>query len=625
MTSKLFSITMLLRRLFGSLSNTNFLKGTLIWRSLAISDDVVSSTDDEDFFGITANDFYKSKIFQSSSPSNNDFSKETILTKHISNDVRKNDLEKYICTKFGKIRFDWQNIPSKGREISSHKIKKSDRSDGNIDYFERNAIELSTGSITVDNAADTVEIRNNDSEVNAEDINLIEQYFCNYKENVNNDTQKLKQKLQKNPNFFDPDSVDLEHDYFKHFDSKKKSEIDLTNDNFIESQYFHNLENNSQVKSEPNASKNSHKKSKLNLTNAAENINFTESYFPTNSFVNDNNRFPNTESSQSKEKEIVSKYNFTQKNFNPQSAFEASQKIRGEMKRKNEGPLVDSKGFRILKDQVNDLSNLTTYEIANHLKSKILYNKNDLIVINKPYGLSSHGGPGINVSMGQAVSELAKKINHPGEIHLVHRLDKETTGVIVLAKTDKMAHTLKDMFQKRQVIKTYWTLTKGIPNLPQGIIDIPIAEGSVDGKHRMVLKPEYNEERYAMKKTNIKSHQAITHYQVHSSSCNCALVECKTETGIKHQVRVHLAFGLNTPILGDHKYSHLTKMAPQRLFPEILERLHIRQSKVRHVPMHLHAMSVILPEVINGQNLIFRAPLPYHFCKNMKSLKFRKP
>lgn len=286
---------------------------------------------------------------------------------------------------------------------------------------------------------------------------------------------------------------------------------------------------------------------------------------------------------------------------------------------------MDSKGFRILKDQVNDLSNLTTYEIANHLKSRILYNKNDLLVINKPYGLPSHGGPGINVSIGKTLSELAKKIHHSGEIHLIHRLDKETTGVIVLAKTDKMAHTLKDMFQKRQVLKTYWALTKGIPNHPQGVIDIPIAEGSVNGKHRMVLNPEYNEEMYAMKKIHVKSHQAITHYQVLSSSCNCALLECKTETGIKHQVRVHLASGLNTPILGDHKYSHLTKLVPQRLFPEILERLHIRQSKVRHVPMHLHSMSVILPEVINGQNLIFKAPLPYHFRKNMKSLKFRKP
>lgn len=612
---------MLLRRLFDFPSNANFLKGTLIWRGLAISDDVVTSTDDEDdFFGITANDFYKSKSFQSSSPSNNDdFSKEAILTKHLSNDVRKNDLEKYICTKFGKIRFDWQNIPSKGGEIFSHKIKikESNRSDSNTDYFEPTSREISPSSSTVN--AHTVE---NNSEVNTEYITFINsQYFGNYRENISNDTQK------QNPSFSDTDSVDLEqkssHKNFQHFDSKKISEIDLlTNDNFIESQHFHNFTNNSQVKSDSNASKNSHKR----LSDTVENINFTESYFPTNSFVNDNNHFPNTESSQNKEdKECVTKYNFTQIRNNHQNAFEVSQKIRCEMKRENKGSLMDSKGFRILKDQVNDLSNLTTYEIANHLKSKILYNKNDLLVINKPYGLPSHGGPGINVSIGKTLSELAKKIRHSGEIHLIHRLDKETTGVIVLAKTDKMAHTLKDMFQKRQVLKTYWALTKGIPNVPQGVIDIPIAEGSVNGKHRMVLKPEYNEEMYAMKKIHVKSHEAITHYQVLSSSCNCALLECKTETGIKHQVRVHLAFGLNIPILGDHKYSHLTKMAPQRLFPEILERLHIRQSKVRHVPMHLHAMSVILPEVINGQNLIFKAPLPYYFRKNMKSLKFRKP
>lgn len=317
---------MLLRRLFGSPSNANFLKGTLIWRGLAIT----STDDEDDFFGITANDFYKSKSFQSSSPSNNDdFSKEAILTKHISNDVRKNDLEKYICTKFGKIRFDWQNIPSKGGEIFSHKIKlkkESNRSDSNTDYFEPSSREISPSSSTVVNAH-TVEIRNNNSEVNNTDINS--QYFGNYRENISNDTQKQTQ----NPSFSDTDSVDLEekfsHQNFQHFDSKKKSEIDLTNDNFIESQYFHNFTNNSQVKSDSNASKNIHK----HLSDSADNINFTESYFRTNSFV-----FPNTESSQNKEdKECVSKHNFTQNRNNPQNAFEVSQKIRSEMKRENKG------------------------------------------------------------------------------------------------------------------------------------------------------------------------------------------------------------------------------------------------------------------------------------------------
>lgn len=337
---------MLLRRLFGFPSNANFLKGTLIWRGLAISDDVSSTDDENDFFGITANDFYKSKSFQSSSPSNNDdFSKEVILTKHLSNDVRKNDLEKYICTKFGKIRFDWQNIPSKGGEIFSHKIKlkESNRNDSNTDYFEPTSREMSPSSSTVVNAH-TVEIRNNNSEVNTEYITFINsQYFGNYRENINNDTQK------QNPSFSDTDSVVLEqkssHENFQHFDSKKISEIDL-NDNFIESQYFHSFTNNSQVESDSNASKNSHKR----LSDAAENINnFTGSYFPTNSFVNDNNHFANTESSQNKEdKECVSKYNFTQNRNNHQNAFEVSQKIRCEMKRENKGKFFlyyKKKGF----------------------------------------------------------------------------------------------------------------------------------------------------------------------------------------------------------------------------------------------------------------------------------------
>lgn len=617
---------MLSRRVFGFHSYINtvhFLKVKccqLPQQCFAMSnihDDTINPPHDGegDFFGITESDlFNKNQTFLSNDSSLNETgsSKEELLSKHLSKNLQLN-VEKYVNTKFGKIRFDWQNtVPSKVESISSPKIKQSqetargpEQSGGEMDYFsemyfQQSLNEKSQTSTIVDNNANSVKSADiNPKIILEEDMEYINsQYFGNYGENV------------ENPNLFGTVYLEAENSTYDHFQSSSlknnpSTSEEFTHDaNFIESHYFPRTSDKSDSY-------------ETNLSGATENnLDFSEE--------NPRARASTPETPQRVERQdSTTKHSFTHAP-KYQNAFEASQEIRREIKRKKEGPQVDSKGFRILKDQVNDLSQLTTYEIANHLKSRIIYNKNDLIVINKPYGLSSHGGPGIHVNIANSLSELAKKIHHSGEIHLVHRLDKETTGIMLLAKTDKMASLLKNMFKERQVIKTYWALTKGIPNPPKGIIDIPIAEGTVDGKHRMVLKPEYNKHMPSMKKSRVKSQDAITHYEVINASCNCALVECKTETGVKHQVRVHLAFGLNTPILGDHKYSHLNKMAPQRLFPEILERLHIRQSKVRHVPMHLHALSIVLPEIINGKNLSFKAPLPFSFSKNMKSLKFRK-
>lgn len=96
------------------------------------------------------------------------------------------------------------------------------------------------------------------------------------------------------------------------------------------------------------------------------------------------------------------------------------------------------------------------------------------------------------------------------------------------------------------------------------------------------------------------------------------------ETGIRHQIRVHLGFGLRCPILGDHKYSYVDLLAPQKLPSDILLALRVRQSKVRHVPMHLHAYVYMIPQAgTDGKNIFIKAPLPFHFRMNMSKLKLR--
>lgn len=93
---------------------------------------------------------------------------------------------------------------------------------------------------------------------------------------------------------------------------------------------------------------------------------------------------------------------------------------------------------------------------------------------------------------------------------------------------------------------------------------------------------------------------------------------------MRHQIRVHLGFGLRCPILGDHKYSNLDSISPQKLPADILMALRVRQAKSRTVPMHLHSYITMIPQAgKNGSNIFLRAPLPYHFRKNMHSLKLR--
>ncbi|KAH3854759.1 hypothetical protein DPMN_097308 [Dreissena polymorpha] len=279
-------------------------------------------------------------------------------------------------------------------------------------------------------------------------------------------------------------------------------------------------------------------------------------------------------------------------------------------------------GYKILKNQIPHLQNASTVDIVAVLRKSIIYNKNDIVAITKPYGLPSHGGPGIAHSVGDFVNDIIPN----NTLYPVHRLDKETTGVMILAKSIGMAELLTEHFvYKHDVVKKYLVITKNIPEIEMGQIDIPILEGTVDGRARMALRPYNTPELHAVTEKRSPGQTAVTRYKVLSKGSHCALLECMPLTGKKHQVRVHLAFGLNCPILGDHKYAHLHKMAPMRLHPDILEMLKISQSGVRHLAMHLHARSIMIPNFSNGQAVFVSAPLPPHFVRNLNDLKLKLP
>ncbi|XP_004469299.2 pseudouridylate synthase RPUSD4, mitochondrial isoform X1 [Dasypus novemcinctus] len=271
--------------------------------------------------------------------------------------------------------------------------------------------------------------------------------------------------------------------------------------------------------------------------------------------------------------------------------------------------------------------------LAKVLRQGILHQDNDLVVINKPYGLPVHGGPGVQLCISDVLPILAKMLyGHKAEpLHLCHRLDKETTGVMVLAREKEVAHQVQEFFKTRQVAKKYWAITVRVPVPAAGVVDIPIVEKEVRGRqqhYKMTLSPSYRMDNGKMVKvrTSRSAHVAVTQYRTLSNTVSSALLELQPVTGLKHQLRVHLSFGLDCPILGDHKYSDWSRLAPQKLPVGTLKRLGLEQSKARYLPLHLHARQLTLPALgSRREELELVCRPPRFFVRSLKRLGLRLP
>nr|XP_055162998.1 pseudouridylate synthase RPUSD4, mitochondrial isoform X2 [Nyctereutes procyonoides] len=175
--------------------------------------------------------------------------------------------------------------------------------------------------------------------------------------------------------------------------------------------------------------------------------------------------------------------------------------------------------------------------LAKALSRGVLHQDEDLVVINKPYGLPVHGGPGVQLCISDVLPILAKMLHgHKAEpLHLCHRLDKETTGVMVLAREKEVAHQVQELFRTRQVAKKYWAITVRVPVPSAGVVDIPITEKAVQGQqqhYKMTLSPDYRMDNGKMVRvrSNWNAHIAVTQYHVLSSTLSSALVELQPIT-----------------------------------------------------------------------------------------------
>jgi 23S rRNA pseudouridine1911/1915/1917 synthase len=192
----------------------------------------------------------------------------------------------------------------------------------------------------------------------------------------------------------------------------------------------------------------------------------------------------------------------------------------------------------------------------------IIYEDDDIIVVDKQPGIAVH--PGAGIRSGTLVNAL---LNHSGKLSdisegrpgLVHRLDKDTSGVMVVAKNNKSHAELARQFKSREVKKNYLALVKGIIDTDSGVIDLPI------GRHPS--------NRQKMSVRHDSQRGAVTEYKVVKRFDGFTLVMLNLKTGRTHQIRVHMSY-IGHPVLGDEKYGSKGKFARQALHSYYLRLRH---------------------------------------------------
>jgi 23S rRNA pseudouridine955/2504/2580 synthase len=225
------------------------------------------------------------------------------------------------------------------------------------------------------------------------------------------------------------------------------------------------------------------------------------------------------------------------------------------------------------------------------LQDQILYMDKSVIVLNKPSGLATQGGSGLTRHIDGMLDQLAFEKNQ--RPRLVHRLDRDTSGVLVIARTVPAAASLAKSLAHRDASKVYWALTRGVPKQKRGTVKAALAKEGARGAERMAIA-DHDDAKHA-----------VTDYAVidHAGE-EFAWVAAKPVTGRTHQIRVHLA-SLGTPIVGDFKYGAQASRGKGAIADKL----------------HLHARSIDIARP-DGGRLQVTAPLPEHMLKSWELLGF---
>lgn len=228
----------------------------------------------------------------------------------------------------------------------------------------------------------------------------------------------------------------------------------------------------------------------------------------------------------------------------------------------------------------------------------ILYEDDVMLIVNKPKGMVVHPAPGhwsgtlVNAVLAHCGDQLTGVggVQRPG---IVHRLDKDTTGAMVVAKTEAALHHLQGQIQAKTAQREYIGVVFGVPKEDAGTVDQPIGRHHKDRK-KMAITPEEKGGR-----------RAVTHWQVEERLGNYTVVHFKLDTGRTHQIRVHSSF-MGNPIVGDSTYGSGKSVG------------------VNLSGQALHALRLSLVHPLSGEPVIGEAPLPPEFEKLLSRLRQRK-
>lgn len=212
------------------------------------------------------------------------------------------------------------------------------------------------------------------------------------------------------------------------------------------------------------------------------------------------------------------------------------------------------------------------------LKDRILFEDDNLLIINKPSGMSVHAGNTVRVGVVEALRHLYPKLVN---LELAHRLDSETSGCLILAKRKRILREIHALLREGKVTKIYWALTKGKWKRKELRVDLPLQKDYRDGGKHVV---EVNEE----------GKSALTVFHPLKSFQDASLVEVKLFTGRTHQIRVH-AQSQNHPIAGDDRYGD----------PEFNKTA--RQLGLKRMFLHARSIDFLLPSL--NQRITVVAPL----------------
>ncbi len=230
---------------------------------------------------------------------------------------------------------------------------------------------------------------------------------------------------------------------------------------------------------------------------------------------------------------------------------------------------------------------------AEEMDLDILYEDSDIILINKPKGMVVHPAAGhysgtlVNGLMAHCKDELSgiNGVMRPG---IVHRIDMDTTGVLIVCKNDKAHNAIAEQLKVHSITRKYYAIVHGVLKENTGTVNAPIGRHPVDRK-----KMSINEK---------KGKEAVTHYRVLRRFRRFTFVECQLETGRTHQIRVHMA-SIGHPLLGDQVYG------PAK----------VPFSGLQGQTLHAGVLGIIHPST--GEYMEFTAPLPDYFEAVLKKLE----